>query len=164
MNDNYVFFYRTSSPFSNWYPTKYTYNEIEFNCSEQGVMWNKAILFNDYENAKKILKCIETEQHKMKKLGRLVKNFDNDIWNANKINIYKNHCREKFKQNEYLKQELMNTKGKILVETSPTDKIWGIGMNEKQARQTNPKEWKGLNLLGRILTDIREEFESVIFF
>jgi ribA/ribD-fused uncharacterized protein len=154
---NYVFFWRTNSPFSNWYPAKYTYNGIEFNCSEQGVMWNKATLFGDDEIAKKILDCSGGEQRKIKELGRQVKNFKESVWVANREHIYKEHCRAKFIQNNDLRQKLLETGNKTLVEASPTDKIWGIGLEEKNAKLITPDRWPGLNLLGKVLTEIKNE-------
>lgn len=165
MTDNsktHCFFWQTSSPFSNWHSAKYIINEIEFNCSEQGVMYEKALLFKDYNIAQKILECLPSQQRLMKKLGRDVKGFNETIWKKNRKKIYKKHCSEKFKQNEHLKTSLLNTHGKTLVEASPTDKIWGIGMNKNEALITPQNKWKGLNLLGEILTEIRMELEQQI--
>lgn len=163
MTDNsktHYFFWETSSPFSNWHISKYTLNEITFNCSEQGVMYEKALLFNDNTIAEQILKCNSTEQRKIKNLGRKVKGFDEKIWEKNRVNIYKKHCYAKFTQNLNLKNELLKTKGKILVEASPNDKIWGIGLIKNEALFTPVDQWKGLNLLGKILTEIRIELEK----
>lgn len=158
---NYFFFYETSSPFSNWHPSSYILNGIEFNCSEQGVMYEKALLFGDTVVAQKILECEQSQQNKMKKLGRDVKGFDELIWKMNRMQIYKKHCEAKFTQNQYLKQLLLSTNGKTLVEASPYDKIWGIGMNKNEALVTPPEKWKGLNLLGKILTEIRLKLEQI---
>lgn len=160
MNQNYLFFFGSNSPFSNWYPVEYTHNGITFNCSEQGVMYEKAILFNDHDIANKILQCSNTEQKKMKALGRKVKNFKNNVWNQNKQNIYKVHITEKFKQNHDIKSIMMATQNKIFVEASPYDSIWGIGMSESNAKKLDPSEWKGSNLLGKILTEIKNEFKK----
>jgi ribA/ribD-fused uncharacterized protein len=165
MTDNsktYCFFWQTGSPFSNWHPAQYVLNGTQFNCSEQGVMYAKAILFDDDVIAEQILNCKSSEQGLMKKLGREVKGFNENTWKKNRIRIYKEHCYAKFTQNEHLKQALMNTHGKILVEASPTDKIWGIGMHKNEAIITPPNKWKGLNLLGKILTEIRIELEQDI--
>lgn len=160
MTDNsktHCFFWQTSSPFSNWHPVKYTINGIDFNCSEQGVMYEKALLFGDTDIAQQILQCVSSQQRLMKQLGRGVKGFNESLWEKNRIRIYKEHCYAKFSQNENLKMTLLNTHGKILVEASPTDAIWGIGMDKNTALTTPPNKWKGLNLLGQILTEIRIE-------
>lgn len=156
-SDKYKFFWSTSSEFSNWYPATYTFDNIEFCCSEQGVMWSKAKLFKDDETTDKILKCTKNQQKRMKDLGRQVKNFDETIWNKEKVNIYTKHCREKFSQNQDLKNSLLSTHPKILVEASPYDSIWGIGLNEAIAKKTNPNDWPGKNLLGILLTNLRDE-------
>lgn len=159
-SENYVFFWQTSSPFSNWHPAKYTHEGIEFNCSEQGVMYDKAKLFGDDETAQKILECNESEQREMKELGRKIRNFNEDTWNKNKVDIYTNHCRAKFVQNEHLKTKLLETGTKTLVEASPYDKVWGIGLHERDAKIIHPSKWPGQNLLGKILTSIRDELEQ----
>lgn len=154
---NYCFFWQTRSPFSNWHPAKYILNGIEFNCSEQGVMYAKATLFGDTNVAEQILTCGSSQQGLMKKLGREVKGFNESTWKKNRVKIYKEHCYAKFSQNEQLKIALINTQGKTLVEASPSDKIWGIGMHKSEALVTPPNKWKGLNLLGKLLTEIRED-------
>lgn len=154
---DYVFFWHTGSPFSNWHPAQYVYNEIEFNCSEQGVMWSKAKLFEDDEIAEQILQCATNQQKLMKSLGRQVKNFNESTWKKNRMKIYYDHCYQKFIQNSLLKEKLLDTGDKTLVEASPSDRIWGIGLNEKDARVTPPNRWPGTNLLGIILTNIKNE-------
>jgi ribA/ribD-fused uncharacterized protein len=154
----YTFFWQTGSPFSNWHSANYTIDGVEFCCSEQGVMYEKAILFNDDKIAKQILQCSGSQQKKMKQLGRKVRHFKESAWKKNRITIYTKHCKAKFEQNKHLKEKLLQTGNKMLVEASPYDKIWGIGLNEKVARRTNPKLWPGLNLLGQILTNIKEDF------
>jgi ribA/ribD-fused uncharacterized protein len=157
ISSNYVFFWQTGSPFSNWHPAKYTFNGIEFNCSEQGVMWGKAMLFGDENIASEVLNCGVSEQGKMKALGREVKGFKEHVWKNNRIKIYTDHCRAKYTQNAHLKAALMATGTKTLAEASPNDAIWGIGLNEKKAKTILPSAWPGLNLLGKILTGLRDE-------
>lgn len=154
----YEFFWQTNSPFSNWYPATYVLDTITFNCSEQGVMYDKAVLFGDHAIAKKILQCNGYQQGLMKNLGRQVSGFNEELWKKHRIPIYKKHCYAKFSQNPHLKIALLNTSGKILVEASPTDKIWGIGLSKSAALITPPNKWKGTNLLGKLLTEIRNEF------
>mgnify|MGYP000075339145 CR=1 FL=1 len=156
--DKYYFFWQTSSPFSNWHFSQYILDDLQFNCSEQGVMYSKAILFGDIVVAKKILKCLPNQQKLMKSLGRQVKNFDENIWKKHRIQIYKRHCHAKFSQNQHLKNILISTGNKILVEASPSDKIWGIGLSAHIAKSTPVEKWKGLNLLGQILTEIKFQF------
>lgn len=150
----YFYFWTENSPFSNWYGISYKLKNYTFHCSEQGVMWEKAQLFKDDDIAKKILDCKTAKE--AKKLGRQVKNFNQKIWDENKVKIYTEHCKAKFTQNSDLKKMLIDTKGKQLVEASPTDRIWGIGYTEADAIRTNKNKW-GENLLGILLTKIRDE-------
>ena len=94
----------------------------------------------------------------IKQLGRKVKNFNEQTWSRYRRNIVKQGNISKFKQNPYLLQKLYNTKNKTLVEASPYDNIWGIGLYCDDPRSQDRNTWKGLNLLGEILTEIREEF------
>jgi len=156
---SYYYFWKTKSPFSNWYPATYTLDGIEFNCSEQGVMWAKAKLFGDETVAEQILNCNPNQQKKMKDLGRKVSNFDQKKWDEHKVNIYKNHNRAKYTQNNTLKHFLLSTGNKTLVEASPYDRIWGIGLTEENAKKRNPNTWPGQNLLGKLLTEIKNELK-----
>ena len=150
---NYVFFY--GGPFSQWArsPFKYEALKLTFNCAEQYMMYKKAILFKDYETADAIMKA--TQPWEQKALGRQVKNFDDAEWMDFAVNIVYHGNFMKFTQNEDFKQALEATKGKLLVEASPTDTRWGIGMHEGQAGIEDPANWKGQNLLGKVLTDLR---------
>lgn len=156
MNSNYTFFW--SGPFSQWYESKFIKNGIKFNTAEQYMMYNKATLFDDFDIAEKILK---TNNPKIQKgLGRQVSNFNLDVWNQNaKRVVYEgNYC--KFTQNPDLLQKLLSTEGTILVEASPFDSIWGIGLSEDVARITPPEQWKGTNWLGEVLTQLRDDLLS----
>lgn len=119
------------------------------------MMYKKAELFSDLETAKKILES--TSPAKQKKLGRQVKGFDQQIWDQHCKQIVYEGNYAKFTQNPDLKEELLKTKGTILVEASPVDRIWGVGLSEEDPRILNPKEWRGRNYLGEILTKLRED-------
>ena len=139
---------------SQWWPCKFKSNDIEYNCAEQYMMSEKAKLFKDEKTYQLILK--ETSQAKIKHLGRLIKNFNEIEWNKNKINIVVKGNLLKFTQNEELKNFLIETGDKILVEASPKDTIWGIGLDENNPNAKNPYKWKGLNLLGFSLMEVRD--------
>ena len=105
----------------------------------------------------KNLKKIWTEsQNEIKSLGKKVKNYNEEVWVKNRELIVEEGNFAKFDQNQQLKQSLLNTKGTILVEASPYDKIWGIGLKENDIKAQKEETWEGLNLLGKILTMIRE--------
>ena len=151
MSKEYTFFW--SGPFSQWYPSKFTVGELTFNCAEQFMMYSKATFFGDKETAELIMQS--TNPKEQKALGRKVKNFDAEKWNdVAKAFVYTGNM-EKFNQNPKLKQILLDTDGTTLVEASPYDKIWGIGLDEKTAKVTPVEKWPGTNWLGEVLTSLR---------
>lgn len=122
------------------------------------MMAEKAKLFNDMEMREKILAAKHPKQ--AKDFGRLIRGFQEDIWLENRFNIVMRANQAKFSQNEELKKFLMQTKNRVLVEASPVDKIWGIGMATDNKNVENPLYWKGLNLLGFALMAVRDELEN----
>ncbi len=154
----FTFFWRTDSPFSNWHPSTFRIGFNTFNCMEQYMMYSKSMLFQDFKTAEKIL--AEPEPRKQKELGREVQGFNPDIWDLRKEGIVLIGLREKFYQNPHLLAALMETRGTILVEASPLDKIWGAGLDEEGCRNTPPGDWIGLNLLGLLLTQLRNELDE----
>ncbi len=122
------------------------------------MMYAKAMLFNDHKTAEKIIR--ETEPGKQKALGRQVRNFKDEIWDANKVALVTEINLAKFSQNKGLRRKLFQTAPKFLVEASPMDVIWGIGLDEANAKQTTPDQWPGQNLLGQILTEVRNKLSE----
>lgn len=161
----HVFFYgHTPKPhgyhvFSQWFMSEFVdeHNQ-KYVCTEQYMMAQKAMLFDDINTYKLII--AETKPTQMKKLGRQIYPFNEDIWNQNKYQIVLKGNYYKFDQNPELKKTLMRTGSKIIVEASPYDKIWGIGMGASEASKISDKDWPGQNLLGKVLVDVREEFET----
>jgi ribA/ribD-fused uncharacterized protein len=156
-SDRFVFFWRDQSPYSQWYACKFVVDGNEYNCAEQYMMHQKAVLFGDTEIANAILRARTPKEHKS--LGRQVANFNDKIWNKNCQDIVYKGSLAKFTQNEKLYDALMHEKhrGKEFVEASPVDAIWGIGLDESKARHMNPSQWRGKNLLGKILTRVRDD-------
>ncbi len=146
------------SCFSQWWLVNFTIATITYKSAEHYMMAEKARLFNDEKIAEKIIAC--SSPAAAKKLGRQVKNFDSAIWDENKFEIVVKANYAKFSQNEDLKTFLLQTKNRILVEASPVDAIWGIGMAEDHENASNPKKWKGKNLLGFALMEVRDEILS----
>lgn len=156
MNINsFTFFfreYKKKGEFSQWYIRDFDVDGMTFCCMEQYMMYKKAILFNDYEIANKIMNSRNPEY--IKHLGREVDGFDKEIWDKHKIEIVSKGNYMKFSQNKDLKDKLLNTKG-LIAEASPYDKIWGIGLRENNPNSRNMHMWRGENLLGIILTYLR---------
>ena len=146
---------------SNWFLSDFTVDGIRFTSMEQYMMYQKAVLFNDFETAAKILLRNKPSEHKS--LGRLVKGFDEDIWLKQKENIVYNGNYLKFTQNKDLKEILMATSDKLLVEANGEDKIWGIGMYVDDPNLLKTELW-GQNLLGNTLTKLRDEIKNLEFF
>lgn len=153
--ETFTFFFRSQSVFSQWYPVKFTVGGFEYNCAEQYMMHQKALLFGDEEMAQKIMeKELPRDQ---KALGRQVRNFDPEIWKAHAKPIVYKASHAKFTQNEPLLKHLLKTAGTTLVEASPRDTIWGIGLSENNPKAHDRKTWRGTNWLGEVLTQLRED-------
>lgn len=148
----------TKSCFSQWFTGKFEENGIVYKTAEHYMMAGKARLFNDPEILEKIVQASTPNQ--VKALGRKVKNFDPKVWNEHKYEIVKQGNLLKFSQNQKYKDFLLSTNDKILVEASPYDTIWGIGMLETDSRAENPLLWNGENLLGFALMEVRDELRG----
>ncbi|MDU6428474.1 MAG: NADAR family protein [Clostridium perfringens] len=144
----------TKACFSQWYLSDFTVNGVLYNCAEKYMMAEKARLFKDYEILEEILSV--ENQKEIKGLGRKIKNFNEELWNREKYEIVKSGNLAKFSQNENLKEFLLSTGDKIIVEASPYDSIWGIGMGAKDENIEDPTAWKGENLLGFALMEVRD--------
>jgi ribA/ribD-fused uncharacterized protein len=150
--EKFTLFY--SGPFSQWFPCTFTVDGVVYNRTEQYMMHQKALFFGDTEIAAEVMK--QTNPAEMKKLGRQVKNFDRDRWNAvARAIVYKGNMA-KFGQNPDLLKALLATEGTI-VEASPTDKIWGIGLAATDPRANDRSQWPGTNWLGEVLTIVRQD-------
>lgn len=149
---NYTFFWESDSCFSNWHPARFTHKGKSFANSEQAFMWEKAILFNDNETAELVLKTPNPRE--VKKLGRQVHPFDSVKWDEMKFDIMYDVNLSKFSQNPGMKKKLLSNQN--FVEASPYDAIWGIGMRASDTGAEDEKNWKGQNLLGKVLDKVKE--------
>ena len=150
--------YEDNGIFSNWYYCKFKDSHgIQFENVEQYMMYYKAQLFGDKLMADKILK--ESDPKKIKAFGRQVQNFNETLWNQNCKNIVYWGCYYKFSQNPVLKKKLLDTGDKLLVETSPRDKIWGNGLNKFDTRRLSQSAWPGTNWLGECLIKVRNNLK-----
>lgn len=123
------------------------------------MMAQKAELFGDEEIHKEIMQSSDPKQ--IKALGRKVRNFDETVWNKVKYSIVLNGNFMKFTQNAELREFLLSTGDDILVEASPYDAIWGIRMSANDENAENPMKWRGQNLLGFALMEVRDEIRRV---
>ena len=162
-DDDFIFFwghtpsrdgYLTQACLSQWWLCVFMENGILFSCAEQYMMYKKALLFKDYKHAQEIL--ITKTPKRIKELGRLVEDFDDEIWNTEKEKIVLRGNLLKFSQNSELRNYLTSTGNKILVEASPYDKVWGIGMKSNDDDICDPGKWQGKNLLGFLLMETRD--------
>lgn len=151
--EQFTFFW--SGPFSNWYPSAFEVDGVKYNCSEQYMMAEKARLFNDDAALTKILAY--TNPKDQKACGRLVQKFNREKWDAVARDVVYKGCLAKFSQNPDLKEALLATVGTSLVEASPYDRIWGIGLAKEDPRALNRSKWRGTNWLGEVLDRVREK-------
>ncbi|NLR57925.1 NADAR family protein [Chitinophaga polysaccharea] len=147
----------TASCLGQWWKSNFTVDGITYKTAEHWMMAGKARLFNDPVTLEKILQA--TAPAEVKKLGQQVKNFDQPTWNAHKFDIVVTGNYHKFSQDPALKKFLLNTQERILVEASPMDRIWGIGMAETHEHAENPSLWRGENLLGYALMTVRDQLK-----
>lgn len=151
--NNYHFF--RAGILGNWAKTNFSVWNMKFTCGEQAMMWAKANLFNDKEAMENIMNT--SNPKKMKAIGRGIAAFDSKVWEANRYSLCRKYLEAKFTQCKEAKEELLKHKGKIFVEASPHDRIWGIGYDESSA-MNNINNW-GENILGKLLTDISNTIE-----
>lgn len=159
MDEKFTFFH--SGPFSQWHPSQFVDEDsIEYSCAEQYMMYKKAVLFGDSTSAKKILKTRNPREQKC--LGRKIKGFKESTWKKHREEIVFRGNLLKFGQNPTLQKRLLETTGTTLVEASPADQIWGIGLREGDQRTLCRKTWRGLNLLGEILVKVRCALQNAV--
>ncbi|MGW0436000.1 NADAR family protein [Micromonospora sp. NPDC003197] len=131
---------------SQWWPAAFIVEGRIYPTAEHYMMWRKAKLFGDDEVAERILAA--SHPQRAKALGRQVHNFDQRRWEEARYDIVVEGNVAKFSQHADLHQYLMTTGERILVEASPLDRVWGIGLAADDERAADPARWRGLNLLG----------------
>lgn len=156
MNDNFVFFW--DGVYSQWFRSYFVVDGVTYNCAEQYMMAMKAVFFEDSETLTAIMESMNPRDQKA--LGRQVRNFDTARWDAVSRDFVFKANVAKFSQNERLKEFLLNTGDKEIVEASPYDKIWGIGMSETDPDRFDKAKWRGTNWLGEVLMRVRTELRK----
>lgn len=165
-NFDYLFFWGhkptpdgslSKTVFSQWWQKNFSVNGIIYPTAEHFMMAEKARLFDDNDTLEEILKAKTPAE--AKKLGRKVQHFDDTIWKKNRFKIVVEGNYHKFSDPEY-KAFLLGTGNKIIVEASPRDTIWGIGLSQNSEKIYNPNTWQGLNLLGFALMEVRDKLKN----
>lgn len=159
----FTFFWGSASPFSQWHRSTFQIIEpwtkhqprrmLTFANAEQSMMAAKAAHFGDWETYCRILST--TDPRRVKALGRQVTPFDAAEWSRVAKDCVRTSNLAKFGQNPALKAALLATGDSVLVEASPYDRIWGIGLAETHPDARNPARWRGTNWLGEVLMEVR---------
>jgi ribA/ribD-fused uncharacterized protein len=139
---------------SQWWPVVFTVDGVSYPSAEHWMMAEKARLFGDTDGLVAVLEAASPGAAKA--AGRTVRGFDEDRWTATRYDIVVTGNLAKFGQHPQLRDFLLATGTKILVEASPYDRIWGIGMAATDPDAARPSRWRGLNLLGFALVEVRE--------
>lgn len=164
IKNGFLFFWRTEDIYSQWHPSTFVKqlgNEYQFySNAEQYMMAAKAKLFGDEETWLKILET--SDPREIKQLGREVRYYNDVLWTSLRYGIVREASFLKFSQNNELCESLCRTGNLVLVEASPYDKIWGVGMAEDHPDITDPSKWQGQNLLGKALMDVRAVLQKLM--
>ncbi len=156
MRETYTHVYFWAGMYSNWDNAHFIdpLNSLHFHNTEQAFMWYKAHFFQDKQTAQLI--SVETDPKAVKGLGRRIDKYDDKAWSCVRFGmmVYVNYL--KFSQNPYYMQALKLTENKTLVEASPSDCVWGVGLAEEDDLILNQKNWRGQNLLGKALMEVRK--------
>ncbi|MGW6273482.1 NADAR family protein [Streptomyces sp. NPDC055060] len=147
-----------SSCLSQWWPSPFTVGGVAYGTAEHWMMAAKARLFSDAEAEAAVLAARTPAE--AKKAGRLVRGFDGEIWARERFGVVVEGSVHKFASSAALSSYLLGTGSRVLVEASPLDRIWGIGLPADDERAQNPEQWLGENLLGFALMEARERLST----
>ncbi|MFJ9348671.1 NADAR family protein [Streptomyces sp. NPDC101237] len=148
----------SASCLSQWWPSPFVVDGVEYATAEHWMMAGKARLFGDAEAERRIVAAGHPAA--AKKAGRLVRNFDEATWQQERFGIVTEGSVHKFAADPDLRAFLLATGDRVLVEASPMDRVWGIGLAATDEAATDPSRWKGLNLLGFALMEARERLRG----
>lgn len=140
---------------SQWWPSPFTVDGVEYATAEHWMMAGKARLFGDGEALERALAAPHPKAAKAE--GRTVRGFDDEVWREHRYGLVVRGSIAKFEQHDELRGFLLGTGRRVLVEASPRDRIWGIGMGASNEHAGDPSAWRGLNLLGFALMEARAE-------
>ncbi|MFD8260295.1 NADAR family protein [Streptomyces griseoluteus] len=143
---------------SQWWPAPFTVDGVEYATAEHWMMAGKARLFADPDAERLVLAAGHPAG--AKKAGRLVRGFDEEIWRRERFRIVVEGSVHKFAADPGLREFLLGTGERVLVEASPVDRVWGIGLSVRDEAAWDPVRWKGPNLLGFALMEARDRLRS----
>ena len=146
--------FATAACLSQWWVQPFVVAGVTYPTAEHWMMAKKALLFGDDDALAQILNCQLPSDAKA--IGRNVKNFDQEVWEKHRFEFVRDGNIHKFGQNEAIKALLLDTHTRVLVEASPFDTVWGIGLGANHKNAHNPAAWNGLNLLGFALMEARD--------
>lgn len=138
---------------SQWWPAPFTVHGVAYPTAEHWMMAEKARLFGDPEAERAAVEAANPALAKA--AGRTVRGFDDAVWERERFEIVVRGSVHKFSSTPELRTYLTNTGHRVLVEASPRDRVWGIGMGAGNENAERPGAWRGLNLLGFALMEAR---------
>jgi ribA/ribD-fused uncharacterized protein len=143
---------------SQWYPAEFHVDGVRYATAEHFMMAGKARLFGDAAAEERVLASDDPAE--AKSAGREVRGFDEDTWAAHRFALVVTGNTAKFREHPVLGGVLVRTGSRVLVEASPYDTVWGIGLPASRPEAASPSRWRGLNLLGFALMDVREALRA----
>jgi len=143
---------------SQWWPVAFTVDGVHYASAEHYMMAAKARLSGDTGAVEEILAA--PHPGAAKALGRQVRGFDEQRWAEHRFDVVVAGNMAKFGQHRELRDYLGGTGGRVLVEASPRDRVWGIGLAADDERAGSPERWQGLNLLGFALMEVRHQLRA----
>ncbi|WP_326562306.1 NADAR family protein [Micromonospora sp. NBC_01796] len=143
---------------SQWWPSPFVVEGVRYATAEHYMMAGKARLFGDESIAEQVL--VAPSPGAAKALGRRVRGFDQAVWEAHRFDLVVAGSVAKFGQDPDLRDYLLGTGSRVLVEASPVDRIWGIGLAGTDPAAEDPARWRGLNLLGFALMQARAQLSG----
>jgi ribA/ribD-fused uncharacterized protein len=143
---------------SQWWPSPFVVDGLTYATAEHWMMAAKARLFKDEEAERRVLAAGHPSQ--AKNAGRLVRGFDEETWQRERFALVVEGSVHKFTAHEDLREFLLNTGDRVLVEASPVDRVWGIGLAADDEAASTPERWRGPNLLGFALMEARDRLRN----
>ncbi|MFC9925094.1 NADAR family protein [Streptomyces sp. NPDC127190] len=147
-----------ASCLSQWWPSPFAVDGEHYATAEHWMMAGKARLFGDADALRRVLAAGHPAE--AKKAGRLVRGFDEEVWERERFRIVVEGSVHKFSADEELRRFLLGTGDRVLVEASPVDRVWGIGLTADDEAAMDPERWRGPNLLGFALMEARERLAA----